>query len=95
MKLFSVKFSKAFSVLKSTRVHTSHGKSTRVHTSLRDSTRVRWNLMESRREFHSLHSDLLKYVRVDRIIIHLLEYSSYSKSSPIYTNYKKLSDIIG
>ena len=85
MKLFSVKFSKASRVLKSTRVHTSLG----------DSTQVSSNLMASRRESHSLHSDLLKYIRFDRIICHLLEYSSYSKSSPTFTNYTKLSDIIG
>ena len=40
LKLFSVKYSKAFSVPKSTRVHTSYKKSTPVHTSLRDSTQV-------------------------------------------------------
>ena len=91
---FPVQCSKASHVLKSTRVHTSHEKSTRVHTSLKDSTRVRSNLMESRRESHSLHSHLLKYIRVDRIICHLLEYSSYSKSSPIFINYKKLLSII-
>ena len=45
--------------------------------------------------YGELHSDLIKYIKVDRIIRHLLEYSSYSKSSPIFTNYKKLSDIIG
>ena len=65
--------------------YTSHGKS----------TRVRSNLMESRLESHSLHSDLLKNIIVDGIICHLLEYSSYSKSSPIFTNYDELSDIIG
>ena len=72
-----------------------HGNSTRAYTSLRDSTRVRSNPMESRRESHSLHSHLLKYIRVYRIICHLLEYSSYSKSSTIFINYKKLSNIIG
>ena len=40
----------------------------------RESTRV----LEIRRESHSLQSDLLKYIRVDRIIIHLHEYSSYN-----------------
>ena len=42
MKLFSVKCSKAFRVLKSTRVHTSHGKSTRVHASLTPRKQFLW-----------------------------------------------------
>ena len=65
--------------------------SIRVMENQRESTRV----LEIRGKSHFLHSDLLKYIRVDRIIYYLFEYSSYSKSSPMFTNYKKLSDIIG
>ena len=95
MKLFSDECSKAFRVLKSTQVHTSHEKSTRFHTSFSDSTRVRSNLKESDASLIlciPIYSSLSESIELFVIYWNIWFAKNHHQSLQIIKNYRILSD---